>query len=100
MRNYRRHLGPRFSEGARQLWLVVEGRGLNVADAARALGWLRSTLSNVLYGERLPGVALAADVERVFGVPIGAWALEPTDAFIPPAARDDEAEADETEGAA
>ena len=87
MRNYRRHVGPRFSEGTRLLWSAIEGAGLSIADAAKRLGWLRSTLSNVLYGERLPGVESLVEVERAFGVPIASWAEKPTVPFIPPAAR-------------
>lgn len=100
MRNHRRHLGPRFSEGARQLWAAIEARHFSVAEAAKELDWLRSTLSNVLYGERLPGVTLASDVTRVFGVPIGAWAEKPTEPFIPPAAREVESAEGDEEGAA
>ena len=87
MRNYRRHIGPRFSEGTRLLWTAIERANLSIADAAKRLGWLRSTLSNVLYGERLPGIESLVAVERVFGVPVATWAEEPTVPFIPPAAR-------------
>ncbi len=98
MRNYRTRLGPRFSEGARLLWASIEASGSSIADAATALGWLRSTLANVLYGDRLPGIELLADVKRVFGVELGAWAEKPTQPFIPPAAREPEEEP--SEGAA
>jgi transcriptional regulator with XRE-family HTH domain len=98
MRNYRRHLGPRFTEGGRLLWLVLEQRGVGVTAAATMLGCSTSSLTRALYGENVPGVDLLADVTRVFGVPIGAWAEKPTEAFIPPAAR--EAEPEPSEGAA
>ena len=80
-------MGTKFSEGARLLWGKIEGRKLLLAEAARKLKWPRSTLARVLYGERLPGVALLADVARVFRVPMGRWAEPPTVAFVPPGAR-------------
>lgn len=88
MRNYRRHLGPRFTEGARLLWLELERRDTGVTAAAGLLGCGTSSLTRALYGENVPGVDLLADVTRVFGVPIGAWAEKPSAPFIPPAARE------------
>jgi transcriptional regulator with XRE-family HTH domain len=86
-RTYRRHLGPKFSEGARLLWARIERRRLSFSEAAELLGWTRPALSNVLYGERLPGVALAAVVAQRFRVPITAWARPASVPFVTPAAR-------------
>ncbi len=88
MRNHRRTLGSRFYEGTRLLWGVLETRELTISAAAELLGWSRGTLSNVLYGERLPGVGMLAKILEVFGVPLEAWAQAPTQPFIPPAARE------------
>lgn len=94
MRSYRRTLGPRFSEGARLLWLVLENRGVSISAAVaelsaedRKASWSKGVLSNVLYGMRRPGPMIAADLRAAFGVPMEAWAEAPREAFVPPAAR-------------
>lgn len=98
--HWRRTTGSRFSEGARLLWAQLESRGLSVAQASAAVERTRGLMSNVLYGERRPGVVFASDLARVFGVPIGAWAEKPTEPFVPPAAREPEPEEEPSEGAA
>lgn len=92
MRNYRRTLGARFSEGARLLWGVLAERSLTIAAAASQLGWVRGNLSRMLYGDSIPGVGALVEVEATFGVPVARWAEPPSVPFVPPAMRDDNSE--------
>lgn len=89
-RHHRTDLGPRFNEGARQLWLALEARGITHAKAARALGWDRATATRALYGDVLPRIGLLVEVNRAFGVDLALWAIPPVEPFIPPAAREEE----------
>jgi hypothetical protein len=94
MRHHRTHLGDRFSEGARLLWIA---RGATpLAEFERSLEWPRGQLSNLLYGERGAGRKTATMLLQRFGIPLEAWDLPSSVEFVPPAAREDEAE----EGAA
>lgn len=85
MRHYRRHLGPRFSEGARLLWIAMGD--MPPAEFERSLGWSRGILSNYLYGERRAGRAASLLLFERHAIPIGAWSKAPSVAFVPPAAR-------------
>lgn len=99
MRNYRRKLGKRFSEGARLLWVEIERRGLGRGPAADLIGWSRGSLTRLLYGDSKPNVDTAALILQQFGIPISSWAESPTVEFVPPALREDD-EAEEGVGAA
>lgn len=85
MQNFRRHLGQRFSEGSRLLWLALGTERLSIAQAAARLGWHRGNLARALYGDSKPGIDALVVVEQTFAVPVGAWAVEPTETFVPPA---------------
>lgn len=85
MKNYRRHLGPKFSEGARLTWLALASRGLSISRGAALLGWHRGNLARAIYGDSLPGVELLVSLEKALGVSVSAWAQEPTETFVPPA---------------
>ena len=80
-------LGPKFSEAARQLWLVVEG-GQSVSDVARA-----SKSNNVtrwLYGDQTPSREKALVLEGLYPkVKMRLWSVPPVEVFTPPALRDE-----------
>lgn len=94
---FRKELGPLFSEGARLVWVAFEERKLIPAEAAKLLGWRRGTFSRVVWGDRMPGIALIKDARRVFGVPPELWGEPLREPFIPPLLREEESE---EEGAA
>lgn len=90
MKSFRLRLGPNFTEGARQVWLMMAARGLSQADVIRRLSEdggssARGLLSKWLYGDQLPGVGWAARIERAFSVPSRLWAERAHRAFVPPA---------------
>ncbi len=83
----RTELGPKFSEGARLFWLALEKEGWNQLAAEHALGAKRGTVSRLLYGDRIPGVRLAATIEDRLGIPASSWVMVPRRKFkIPEAA--------------
>jgi len=82
----RRALGPKFSEGARQLWLLMAD-GSTPADLARRLGADSGQCSRLLYGDRAPGLKLAGVIQEKLGIDIPLWNMPPLELFVPPAAQ-------------
>lgn len=79
----RRHLGPKFSEGARLLWAVL-GR-LNSQEAVRErIDCSQGLVNRWLYGDRLPGLSYVFKLEDAFGIPCRAWMLKPAKRFSLP----------------
>lgn len=93
-RKYRTHLGPKFSEGARLLWVALGNTPRGEFESA--LGWAPGMLSNLLYGERGAGRRTATLLLERHGIPLDAWDRPPSVEFVPPALR----EAEEGVGAA
>jgi len=87
MRNYRRHLGPRFSEGARLLWTKLERLGLTAADVRREVRASSGLVEMWLYGEKVPRIEYAGRLNEKFGIPVHKWVEQPKRSFVPPAAR-------------
>jgi len=54
-----------------QQWL--DKSQLNQREAARLLGVHYTHVNQILSGRRLPGLANAVAIERVTGIPVGAW---------------------------
>jgi hypothetical protein len=92
MRLYRLRLGRRFNEGARLTWLALQRLGWSQADLRRKVKTHPGELPKVLYGDRLPTLQLAADLQDLLQVPVKAWSQPPTEAFVPPARAAVEAE--------
>jgi transcriptional regulator with XRE-family HTH domain len=69
-------LGPHFSEGARQLWRVVE-RGVSQEEIRRAIGLGRGMVHRFLYGDRKMSLDVAVRIETAFGIRPALW-LEPS----------------------
>jgi len=86
MRLSRQTLGPKFSEGARQLWLFLARHRWTQADAAREMGLPSGQLSKILYGERKPGREWATKFQERAKIKPALWDQEPLELFAPPAA--------------
>lgn len=84
----RTRMGTRFNEGARLLWQVMVERGWSQGELGRALDAKPGTLPRWLYGDTKPSWDWAVKLRDAFGIALEAWTLEPTAAFVPPAARE------------
>jgi hypothetical protein len=82
----RTRLGPKFSEGSRLLWVVLDERGWTQTRLRRELGTHPGEVSKILYGDREPRLDTLIAAEKL-GVPLEAWKQPPSVEFIPPAAR-------------
>lgn len=72
------------------LWVALGSASRTEFEAA--LGWSPGTLANLLYGVRGAGRVTATLLFDRHKIPLESWDQEPTEAFVPPAAREDEAE--------
>lgn len=80
-----RALGPKFSEGSRQLWLLLAKKQWSQAEASRQLSLAPGQLSRLLYGERGPGRELATRLSGGHAkIKIPLWDQAPIEAFTPP----------------
>jgi hypothetical protein len=91
-RSYRRHLGPKFSEGARLLWVRVEKLGSLAKVGAKikdrtGLGVV-GLLPKWLYGDQCPDAVWRARLNTLFRISFTAWDEQPAETFVPPAARE------------
>jgi hypothetical protein len=81
----RAHVGRYFSDGAVRLWRLIEAGALTLEDVGRAGSWSRGLPHHWLYGDRRPSLGSALVLERLFGIPVAAWASAPTEPFtLPP----------------
>ena len=103
-------LGKHFSEGSRQLWILVEARGWTQAalaadirahrppragqqqtgnaDQSKPRRVITSVVSRWLYGERAPDRTSAILLQELYGIDVTLWSKAPVEPFLPPAARD------------
>lgn len=86
MQNHRTKLGPKFSEGARQLWAVMHERGWGLRELARQIGGPYAA-PHWLYGDKLPPFERAVDIERLFSIAPRLWFAKPRRLFVVPALR-------------
>jgi hypothetical protein len=87
MRTHRRaRLGRYFSDGARQLWLLLLKGTLTLEDVGRVGSWSRGAAHHWLYGDRRPSIKAALVLEKFFRIPIAAWAKAPRRPFRVPGA--------------
>lgn len=85
MRTHRRaRLGRYFSDGARQLWLLLGKGTLTLEDVGRVGSWSRGTAHHWLYGDRRPGLRAALLLEKFFRIPVTAWTRAPKRPFLVP----------------
>jgi hypothetical protein len=91
----RKKLGPRFSEGARHLWLFLkehqwppEALALEIAKATGKTYNLSGLVNRWLYGDRKPSRLYANVLKKVAGILTDLWDQPSTDEkFVPPAAQ-------------
>ena len=76
-----RDLGPKFSEGARLLWLRSRNLGHSPETIRQVIGCTNGVVNRWLYGERGIELALAVRVEDAYGIPVRAWLMKPTKPF-------------------
>lgn len=69
----------RRTRGAELLRAAMVARGETQADVFRALGTVSAVVSRWLGGTRFPGRQMAVQIERLYGVPVGAWDEEAAD---------------------
>lgn len=87
LRPPRTKLGKDFSEGARQLWIELEKRGLDSASLALKLGVSRGAIWRMLVGDRSAGIDLAVAIEKELGIPVATWTRKPSRPFVLPSSR-------------
>lgn len=80
----RKHLGDKFCEGARLLWMVIIRRRLTFRDAGDLAGLAEGVINRFLYGDRLPGRETAETLWRVYEVPFSSWSQRPRATFQVP----------------
>ena len=83
----RKNLGPRFSEGARLLWLKIEKAGGSIATVRKRLGIPRDQMSRLLYGDRAATLGQANRCFEILGIPTATWEQAPKRSFVLPAVR-------------
>jgi transcriptional regulator with XRE-family HTH domain len=84
-RLYRDHLGPKFSEAARLVWLAMAERGWSQSDLARELETDTENVCRWLYGDRRPTRPFDRRFRVLLGVDESLWDADPTEPFTPPA---------------
>jgi hypothetical protein len=87
MWNSRSHLGPKFNEGARQLWLALQRVGWTQGRLQREVGACPGSVSHWLFGERVPGRAASMNIKRLFDIDPMVWDLPPAEPFTVPSER-------------
>jgi hypothetical protein len=83
----RTELGPKFSEGARLLWLAMRENKWSQGELGKAIDAKPGVVNRWLYGDIRPGLAWAEELLAVVKIPLSAWNQRPVRAFVPPAAR-------------
>jgi transcriptional regulator with XRE-family HTH domain len=78
----RRTLGPRFTEGARLLWLWLAASGISQKELGRRVG--APAITKILYGDHIPRVAVLSRLCELIGAPVSVWAEPPREPFVPP----------------
>lgn len=90
-------LGRHFTEGARQLWLVVLGKNWSQRELARQVAEAsgkktkhnRSALmSRWLYGERKPTLHYVLILQELLNIDPALWEKPPVEPFTPPGAQE------------
>lgn len=74
-------IGPRFSEGARLLWLRMTRERLTQESLRTELRLSKGVLSTWLHGTRLPDGPCRGQLFVRFGIPPQAWEEKPAKPF-------------------
>ena len=84
---YRSELGPKFSEGARQIWLRAASRRLSDPELAAKSGIDRSSIFKYKWGDVRPGRVHADRLFRALGIKPSMFDEAPVEKnFVPHAA--------------
>jgi hypothetical protein len=95
-RLYRKHLGPSFSEGTRQLWieLIKLGRGrenwgitaaaAELSNPKKGIRLSKVGLLKILYGDRNPGATPAEIFRKRLKIDPELFRAKPNEDFVPP----------------
>lgn len=83
----RDELGPKFSEGARLLWLALASRKWSPRDFARALDVSQGAAYRYLYGDRTPDRLHAQQIQKLLGISPDEFDRATTRKFTPHGAR-------------
>lgn len=91
-RSYRTSIGPRFSEGARHTWLLMERRGWSLANVLTRIETRTGSrptgpFSRWMYGDQQPSAGWASRLELALGIRAALWGRPALAPFVPPAAR-------------
>lgn len=79
-------VGPLFSEGARLLWGLLDGKTVaSVGDIAARVGLDASAVQLHLYGDRRPIGATQDAYTTALLIPPATWTMPPTEPFVLPA---------------
>jgi ribosome-binding protein aMBF1 (putative translation factor) len=79
-------LGERFTEGARQLWVTLDKKSWQQLDLANFLGEPLAKVHTWLYGDAVPVLQAALNIEKKLGIEPSLFARKPYRPFQPPAA--------------
>lgn len=89
MNHTRTELGPKFSEGARLLWVEMDKRDWSGFRLGNELGLASGQVVRYLYGDRVPVLELAMKIKDVLGIEPESFTHPPSTLFVPPAAREE-----------
>jgi len=78
---YGRQLGPRFSEGARLLWVAMRRAGLSQESLRSELGCAKGVIGRWLRGDRLPDGTFRGKLFKQFGIRPQLWEHGPSRPF-------------------
>lgn len=84
---HRCHLGTRFTEGSRQIWIQLPKAKLDVEEFTRKAGWGRGVLLKLMYGDREPNRRQSVQLHEILGIDPAEFDKPPKREFVPPAAR-------------
>ena len=80
-------VGPHFSEGSRQLWLIMERDGTSAESLRARLGFARGVLNRHLYGDQRPDLESAYRILDKTGVEPRLFLQQPKRRFVLPGCR-------------
>lgn len=83
----RTKLGAKFSEAARQMWVLMAEKKWSAYDLARELGVPQGQVHSWLLGDRLPSLKHGLNIQDKLGLNPGLFFVKPRRVFVLPAAR-------------
>jgi len=87
MKKPRTTVGHEFSEGSRQLWLLMEAEGLSIEALRYRVGFGRGVLNRHLYGVQRPDLESAFRIFDHTGIEPRLFLVKPKGPFVLPGCR-------------